>query len=180
MFATSLAALMILVPAPKTDLPQNPLRRAKAGDWVEYTTSISVQGNNIEGRMRMTVTDITEKAATVETKATLNGMDAPVQKQTIDLTKDYGASLVAQLGQNNPAVKIEKVAEGKDKINHRGKDYECAWVTVKLDAPGGLAGQELKIWLHQEAPLLGVLKMEMKVKEPAVAVIIELSGSGGK
>lgn len=164
----------------------NPFKAAKVGDWTSYKLTAGFAGQNIDGDMRMTVTEKDDKTATVEMVATVLGMKSPAQKITIDLTKPYDPSGLVGVGQGGvpKGLDVKKAGEGKEKIKLGDKEYESTWarMTMKGNAQGVAIDGEAKVWIAKAAPLSGMVKMETKmmVMNMAITMKLELSGSGSK
>src|SRR5262245_15405096 len=183
----SVAIVVALVPLvlaqEKPEKDDNPFRKAKVGDWVEYKMTTSFGGNNIEGKVKMTVTEKTDKEATIKTTAAVNGMDVPGQETKIDLSKAYDPSGGANLPKGSD-VKTEKEDDGKEKIKIGDKEYDCTWTKNKVTgkANGVEIEGEVKVWIAKDAPLSGMVKMEnsSKVMGNVIMMTMEYVGSGSK
>jgi hypothetical protein len=147
---------LFLVPLGVRADEENPFKKAKKGDWVEYKMTTSAMGFNIEGTLKQTITEKDDKSVTMKITGKAMGNDFPPQTQKIDLTKPFvpGAGLVPG-GAN---AKVEKLDSGKETLEVGGKKHECEWVKTKVN------DAEVKVWLSKSAPLGGMVKMEMKSK----------------
>jgi hypothetical protein len=181
------SALMVcLVSALQAADDENPLKKSKVGDWVEYKTTTEIMSQSIEGTMKMTITAKTEKEATLEVKTIISVMgnerEMPAQKQKIDLTKPYDFSKLNSMGKlpKGGDAKVEKVGDGKEKITIGGKSYETNWTKMKTSNKLGdnTIETETKVWMSKDAPLSGMVKMEMK--SSFFNMTMQLSGSGSK
>jgi hypothetical protein len=167
--------------APAQD-KENPFKKAKVGDWAEYKVVAKFAGMDLDGKMKVTVTDKNDKVATLKTTSVIKGMEQPPQEGTVDLTKPYDP--LTSFTPKDAELKVEKVADGKEKIKVGGKEYDCTWMKVKFKGKAG--GQVLegdaKVWTSDSVPLGGTVKMEMtqKVMGLEIAMMIELLETGGK
>src|SRR5437762_12390276 len=115
-----LSAGLIVCLMPFAQAQDNPYTKAKAGEWAEYKVTTSVMGMNFDLTVKMTVTDIDDKEATISTVATVKGMQTPAQTTKIDLTKPYDPTSAANIPKDSKA-KVEKLGDGKEKITVGGK-----------------------------------------------------------
>lgn len=173
--ATIFVCLITAVHAAETE---NPWKNSKVGDWVAY----KMTGAGIEGTTRMEITAKAEKEVTYKIEGTFTAagkkMVAPVQMQTVDLTKPYDAISAANLKKNN--VTIETVAEGKEKLKIGDKEYDTTW--KKLKATTKVMDIEIvseyKMWFCKDVPLGGLVRMDTEVS--GTTTKLEITGSGSK
>jgi hypothetical protein len=182
-----LCAAVVLALAPLArgaeEAKENPYKKAKVGDWVEYKIVSTFGDMKIDGTVKVTVTDKTDKEVTLKSVPTVNGMEAPATETKVDLTKPFDPLATGTLPQGAEA-KVEKTGEGKEKIRVGGKEYDCEWVKMKIS--GKSQGIEFtgdaKVWTSPTLPLGGVAKtdMNMKVLNMDVNMTMEYAGSGSK
>ncbi len=175
----AVALVLFIVPASRAADDENPFKKVKVGEWADYKMVTTVMGNNITGKVRMKITAKDDANATLEItgKATLMGMelDVPAQKQTIELGKPFDPT-------SNPSfpkgtdVKTERSGKETEKIKVNGKEYDASWIKSKWSANN--VPYEVKVWLSKDAPLSGMVKMEMT--STAINMTMELTGSGSK
>jgi hypothetical protein len=173
------------VPAARGQDPaDHPFRGAKVGDFATYALTMKVGTFETKGTVTNTVTARTEKAVTVETTGKLNGADATPKSQTIDLTKPFdpaAAGLAANGAKGD--TKVEKLAEGREKLTLGGKSYEAAWTTLKVTvkSAAGETPVDMKVWVGKDVPF-GLAKMEMSgmVAGMPMTVQLEQTDSGTK
>jgi outer membrane cobalamin receptor len=172
------AMVLSVVPTVRAADNDNPWKNAKVGDWVEYKTT----GMGFESKTKMIITVKDDKEVTYEITATFtaNGveMTAPVQKQTVDLTKDY--SVIAAKNEKDKGLKIEKVDEGKEKLKIGDKEYDTTWTKTKATATfnGVTTVSEYKTWMCKDVPLNGMVRMDTTIG--TFTSKLELTGSGRK
>ncbi len=172
------ALLVCLAPAVRAADDENPYKNSKVGDWVEY----KMTGTGFEGKTKMTVVAKDEKELTFEIAGSFTAMGkemtAPVQKQTIDLTKPYDAIIAANLAKND--VKVENLGEGKEKLKVGDKEYDTKWTKTKATATFNniTVVTETKMWFSKDVPLSGLVRMDTTVG--AITTKLELTGSGKK
>jgi len=161
---------------------ENPYKKAKVGDWIEYKTITNFAGAKIEGTMKQTVAEKNDKEATLKTTINFQGMEIAGPEAKIDLTKPFDP-LSASLPQGSE-IKVEKLGDGKEKLKVGGKEYDCEWVKLKMKgkAMGMDFDGDAKVWTAKSVPLGGVVKMDMttKILDTNVVMTMEYAGSGSK
>src|SRR5436190_1514761 len=118
MLARKLVALAVIALAPaalSAAEPDNPFKNAEKGQWVSFKMTGKFGGMETNGTIKQTVLDKTDKAVTVEATISINGMDFPPQKKTIDLTKPFDPLSATSLPVGGKA-KSEKKESGKETI----------------------------------------------------------------
>ncbi len=170
---------LAVVPCRAAD-EENPFKKAAVGDWVSYKLTSEVLGQKTEAVVKMTVSAKDEKEATVKIVATADGKESPAQEQKFDLTKPFDPFTAGM-----PAgadVKVKKIEDGKETITVGKTKYACKWQTVKLTAkaPGQDKDMEseVKIWLCPDAPVNGIVKLEMKSEMVKLNMVMDDSGKG--
>jgi hypothetical protein len=158
---------------------ENPFKKAKVGDWAEYKGTTSVMGKTIDFTVKMTVTDINEKEASISTAATFQGMQTPAQTAKIDLTKPYDPTNLANIPKDAKA-KVQKLSDGKEKITVSGKSYDTDWTKLKVlaEKQGIRLDSEVKVWISKDVPLSGMVRMELTSE--LANMTMELTGTGRK
>jgi hypothetical protein len=156
---------------------ENPFNKAKVGDWATYCVTITAMGKQIDGEMKMTVAAKTDKEATVKASLRVSGNETTFSDQKIDLTKPYDPTSL--LGGNTDQSKIEKVADGKEKVKIETKEFDCTWIKMKTKTKfmGMEIPADVKVWLSKDVPLSGIVKMEV-TSTPSFS--FQFKGSGGK
>jgi hypothetical protein len=179
---TAVLLLAFVAPARADDV-ENPWKNSKVGDWVEHKTT----GANFSGTSKMTITAKDDKEVTYQIEGTFNAngqtMTAPVQKQTIDLTKPYdpvAAATNAATKMSAKGTKIETVGEGKEKLKIGAKEYETTWKKLKATTTVNdmTIVSEYKMWFCKDVPLGGLVRMDTDVA--GTTTKLEISGSGSK
>jgi hypothetical protein len=165
---------------------ENPYKKAKVGDYVNYTLTTKFGTFNIPGTMTEMVTAKTDKEATVKITGHLTigdqKMELPAQTSTIDLTKPYDPAKTGALPGGAEA-KLEKVKDGKEKVKVGDKEYECTWTTykAKMKVNGQEIDGEVKAWTSKDQPI-GMVKMVMNadVAGQKMEVTMEMKETGNK
>lgn len=161
----------------------NPYKDVKVGDFATYKLKVNVGPIAIDGTTTQNITAKTDKEAKVKVVASVNGMEAPAQEQTVDLTKPYDPTKVGGGLPGGAEAKVEKGKEGKEKIKAAGKEFECTWTEykVKAKANGMEIDADIKVWTSKEVPM-GTVKMTMKaaVMKMDMEMTMELSEFGNK
>lgn len=172
------ALLICFIPAVQAPEGENPYRKAKVGDWVDY----KMTGPNMQGSTKMTVVAKDDKELTYQVagKFAFNGseMVAPIQKLKIDLVKSYDPVIADNMKQND--VKFEKLGEGTEKIKIGDKEYDTKWTKMRTTSTvnGVTVVGEYKMWFCKDVPLSGMVRMETETG--GFPTKLELVGSGGK
>jgi hypothetical protein len=173
------ALLVYLVPVVLGADEENPLKKAKVGDWVEYKMTGT---NNIEGKTKMTVVAKDDKEVTYEITGTFSFMGKetaiPVQKQKVDLTKSYDPIVAANLKETG--AKIEKTGEGNEKLKVGDKEFDTKWTKLKATTTVNniTVVNEFQMWFAANVPLSGLVRMDTTA--PGFTSKLELIGSGSK
>jgi hypothetical protein len=143
--------------------------------------STSAGGNKIEGTLKMVVSGKDGKTATLKTVVTLRGAQASDKETKIDLTKPYDPFTFA--GDPNEGIaKVEKKEEARDRVTVGGREYNCLRQKVRIKAGPQAAGMEYDatLWLSNDVPLGGMVKMEMKSELFNVTLEFKETGSEKK
>lgn len=165
---------------------ENPYKKAKVGDYAAYKMTTKVAGLNIDGTVLQTVTEKTEREATIKVTGSVNFMgnkkDIPEQTQKIDLTKPFDPTKGGNIPGGGDA-KVEKQKEGKEKVKVGDKEYDTVWTTykVKTKAMGQEIDADMKVWTAKNVPS-GMVKMTMtaKVAGQEMEMVMELTETGSK
>ena len=156
----------------------NPFKKAKVGDWVEYKMS----GGDIAGTTKMTIVTADDKEVAYEIAGTFSFMGkeskAPLQTIKVDLTKDYDAISAANL--KRTGTKIEKVGEGTEKIKFGKNELETKWTMLKCTTVVNdlTMVSEFKMWFSKDVPVSGLVRMDTTVG--TFKSTLELTGYGSK
>ncbi|MBM3983485.1 MAG: hypothetical protein FJ304_25090 [Planctomycetes bacterium] len=179
-------ALAVAPVAARAADEENPYKNAKVGDYATYTMTTKVATIAINGSITQTVTEKTDKEATIKVTGTIefggNKMDIPAHEQKIDLTMPFDPTKGANLPGGADA-KIEKGKEGKEKIKVNGKEYDATWTEYKVKAK--VMNQEVdaqvKAWMAKEVPA-GMVKMTMTadIAGQKMEMVMELKETGSK
>ena len=170
-----LAAAPCLAAEPEKQ--ENPLKNAKVGDWASYKMTNEAGGKTIDMKVKMTVTAKDDKEAKLQSAVTLGDKEFPGQETKIDLTKPYDPASTANIPKEADA-KVKMLDEGKETITVGKTKYECKWVTMKVTAKVQNTDfeSEVKVWMSKDAPLTGMVKMEMKSSVTNVTMMLDESG----
>jgi hypothetical protein len=156
-------------------LADKPLKNAKIGAWVEHKQIIESGGKKTEQVIRRELIEKEKKNVLIEESMSMNGKSLPAQERKVFFDEPY------YFLPQPPNTKFEKLAEGVEKVAHKGKDHNCRWMQLKLSAGSGAFDALAKIWYSPDVPLSGVLKFEVVITAPQKGTIIsELTGSGEK
>jgi hypothetical protein len=139
----------------------NPFKKVKEGDWAKYSMTMEIGDFKRIGDMKTTVTAKFEKEVTITTIMTLDGQKSLPRDEKIDLTKPYDPTWL--LGLKDTNAKVEKVGEAKEKVKIGTKEFDCTLIKSKTKSNAG--GQEYtthnKLWTSKDAPLGGMVKLEV-------------------
>jgi len=183
LFAALVAALAP-VAAHAQDAADHPFKNAKAGDYANYTMTTKVGTFDAKGTITNTVKAVSATEVTLEVTGTMRGMPIPTQTQKIDLTKAFDpASAGVGIQAAKTDAKIEKVAEGSEKITVGGKSYETKWVKMRVTTKtlAGDVTMDMKTWVGKDIPLgLGKMEMTSQIGGMTMTMTMELTDSGNK
>jgi len=181
------AAVLAIAAAPfvaRAADEENPYKKAKVGDFATYkmTTTLAM-GLKLEGTITQTVVSKNDKEVEIEVAGKVMGMDIPVQKQKIDITKPFDPT---KAGANVPPgaqVNVEKLKDGKEKLKVGSKEYETKWETykMKMKAGGMDIEADMKVWQAAELTIPMVkMEMNMEVSGQKMEMQMEMTESGNK
>lgn len=179
-FAALVLCLTVAVSA-----ADNPYKNAKVGDWVEYTTTTTAMGHNMQMTSKQTVIAKDETSVTIRTEMTAMGQKMPPQEMKIPFNQPYDPSRMMAHAETDAKSTI--VGEGSETITVGGKAYACHWVKMKVTAtkPQHTDGT-IKVWNTADVPAGGMVKMEMDNKMAmgeqtmSTTMVMELTGFGRK
>ncbi|HMP02360.1 MAG TPA: hypothetical protein PKD86_09070 [Gemmatales bacterium] len=155
----------------------NPYRKAKVGQWVEYSSDFGGQTMT----MRQTVTAKDEKFVTVKTEMKMGPNAMPAQEQKISLEEPFDPAKMAR-NQNIPNAKIEtkQLDKSEDKIEVGGKTYTCTRVKIQTNIE--VSGQKIEsvatIWTNPDVPLSGMVRLQTETMGQSFTM--DLKGFGDK
>jgi hypothetical protein len=153
----------------------NPLKNAKEGDWAEYKSTVNLGGKDIELKLKMTVDSIKDKKAKITTISEFGGFGKKEESREIEITDNFDPKVL----NDAKAGMVEVVKSGSEKVKVGGKEYAATWYDLKTtnEIMGMKITAESKVWISKDAPITGLVKMEMQ--GPAT-IKLELTGSGSK
>lgn len=159
----SLAALLLACAAvgPTGADDANPYKSLKVGDYAKYALKGKLGFLPLNGTVTQTVTDKSDKEATLKVVLTAGDTDTPFPDWKIDLTQPLDPTKgVALPGLAN--AKLEKLSTGTGKVKAGGKEYDAEWTTFKLKVTNkGVEGEgELKVWMSKAVPV-GLVKLDL-------------------
>jgi hypothetical protein len=159
----------------------NPFKKVKEGDWAKFTMTMVIGDFRLAGEFRKTVTAQSDKEVTIKTSMTLNGAESIPSEEKIDLTKPYDPTKLLGLKENE--AKIEKVGDEKVKVKVGAKEYDCTLIKLKTktNAGGKEITSDVKLWTSKDAPLGGMVKLEVLGERGVPAnTWLEFKESGSK
>ena len=187
MMFRSFVALLTLAAAALTARgadDENPYKNTKVGDYARYALKGKLGFLPLDGTVTQTVSEKSEKEATLKVVLTAGGMDTPFPDQKIDLTKPLDPTRGFALpGFGN--AKLEKLKDGKEKVKVGKKEYDAEWITykVKVMTKGVESEGDLKVWVTRDVPV-ALVKMDLTITlgKNDVKAAMELTefGSGKK
>ncbi len=180
----SLVIVLCAMPliSPAGEKADNPLKKAKIGDYVVYKGTSSADGKDTEVLMKSTVIAKDEKALTTQTAFIIEGKTVNAGKPTkTDLNKPFDP-VAFHTADLKGIGKWEKTGEGNEKVKIGEKTYDCNWISVKGagEAGGAKIEVKIKVWTDNSAPLSGMVKMETetKIAQGNVRIRAEITESG--
>ena len=134
----------------------NPLKDAKVGEWLQFTSHTEVMGQKMETKMKQTVIAKDAVSVTLRTVVDMGGKEMPPQDMKIMLDKPY----VASKSGSSDAVTTQ-LGEGYETIIAGGKSYACHWIKVKTVETKPLAVESVStVWGCKDVPVNHTVKME--------------------
>ena len=129
------------------------------------------------GDIKTTVTSKSDKEVTSSTIITLDGQKSIPRLERIDLTKPYDP--IWLLGLKDTDAKVEKGDEANAKVKIGTKEFECT--LIKSKTTSGMYVTHNKLWTSKDAPLGGMVKLEVLGERGAPAnTWLEFKESGSK
>lgn len=167
--------------AARAQSADNPFTKAKVGQWAEYSATIAGQTMT----MRQTLTAKDKKVATVkvELKVGPNAMGASKQEIPLDKPLDFAQLQRATSGaQARGKTDVKEINRGQETIDVGGKKYACTWVKFQSKTEVGAQKVEgtFTVWTSPEAPLSGLVRLQVENSLMQQNLVFELSGSGEK
>ncbi len=160
----------------------HPYQNTKPGDYATYKMKVKIDTLEIDGNVTQTVIAKTDKDVKLKVVASVGGMEAPAQEQTIDLSKPFDPT---NLGQLPPGlqVTVEKSKESKEKLKVGTKEIECTLTTYKVK--GKANNQDIdvdvKVWTAKEVTMtIAKLEMTGNVAKSDVRILLEFTEGGNK
>jgi predicted NodU family carbamoyl transferase len=175
--ALVLGALVLPLPAGAED---NPLKRAKVGEWVEFVTTSTTMGSKMDMKMKQTVVAKDDISVTLRTLTTMMGKELPPQDTKIMLNQPY-----QPYTQGFSDAVVTPLGEGNETISVGGKSYACRWakVNVVANTPAAVKSTS-KVWSSKDVPVSGLVKMESETVMTVggntmnTTMTMQLTGSG--
>ncbi len=178
----SLAAALVLCASTAIVAGEpNRFKKVKVGDWVEYKSMLV----DDSGKIKITVADKGDNEVTLRTVATdKDGKAKPAKVRKIDLTKSLDLADTDILPKGPNTVKIENGRSGAATLQSGGKSYKCTWKEFKVTnkRKNRESVSDVKIWISEDAPFYGLVRMESvaKLDDFTVKASVELIGFGSK
>ena len=149
---------------------ENPYKKAKVGDWVEYKMANKVGGFAVNVTQKKTVIAKTDNDVTIEMET--NGAKIPI---TIKLNEKYNS--VPQ--SKDSEVKV--VDQGTEKVTVGDKTLDTKWIAteVTVNAGGKTTTTKSNVWMSPDVPLDGMVKMQADMG-PSGKSTMELTAFGSK
>lgn len=153
---------------------ENPYRKAKVGDWVEYTADFGGQTMT----MRQTVTARTDKVAKVKTEMKIGANAMPGSESEIPLDKPLDPTQFQSMGgrTGNAKAKVKELERKSDTIQAAGKEFRST--RYKMQSEVEVNGQTLTstvtVWISPDAPLSGMVKLQVEtpmMPQPMVFIL---------
>jgi len=139
----------------------NPYKKAKIGDWIEWTSSMKAGGFAIDGGMKQTLIAKSDTEVTLEVINKLPGGGEQKQEMKIKLDEKYDAVKVGA----PPGTEVKEIDKGSETITVNGKQIKAQWRTYEMTTTSG--GQKIsmkgKSWVSADVPLGGLVRSENDV-----------------
>jgi len=152
----AVVALGMLVLPLLSRAADNPYKRAKVGEWVEFSMVSETMGSKTEMKTKQTVVAKDDVSVTLRIVASMMGREMPPQETKIMLDTPYQPFV-----QGNSDAKVTLLGEGEETITVDGKSYQCHWAKAKVVATKPAAIESTsQAWSSKDVPLGGMVKME--------------------
>jgi hypothetical protein len=139
----------------KTAASDNPLKKAKVGDYIKFRMITETMGTKTQMEMKHTVIAKDETSVTLRTETTAMGMKMPPQDSKIMLNQPY-----EPYKQGFTDAVVTPLGEGSETINVNGKSYNCRWGKVKVvSSKPNPVEAVTTVWSSPDVPVNGVVKM---------------------
>lgn len=172
----TLAAFILVALAAWTVQAQN-AAKPKVGDWVQWKNTSSIMDKEFTVTVKQSVKAVDEKNVTVEFETTFGDKAFPGKEVQIPLDQFSDPLKAMQIGKGKAKGKVEKLESGKANVDAAGKKYATEWTSYKVSDFGGKDMEAtVKIWISQDVPLNGMVRMEMNFG--AGKSTMELTGYG--
>lgn len=143
---------------------ENPYKKAKVGDWVEYKMANKVGGFAVDTTQKKTVVKVSDTEVTLELET--NGAKIPI---TIKLDQKYDPTAAMK------DAKVTKTGEGAEKLDAAGKSVDTKWTSTEVVTNNMTI--KSKVWMSTDVPLDGIVKMESDMGGNG-KMLMELTGYG--
>lgn len=174
----ALGALLLLPLLARAE--ENPLKRAKVGEWIEFVTTSATMGAKMDMKIKQTVVAKDDVSVTLRTVTTMMGREQPPQDSKIMLNQPY-----QPYTQGFSDAVVTPLGEGNETITVEGKSYNCRWAKVKVVATTPAAVESTsKVWSSKDVPVSGLVKMESQSVMTVggntmnTSMTMQLTGSG--
>ena len=174
MLGWSLAALLAVSFALRGAEEENPFKNAKVGDWVKYKQTVNAGGMKMDAELKQTVTEKTDKEATVELEMVMQGQP---HKSTVKIPLDQKYEPYKQPGMD---AEVKELGKGDEKVTVGGKTFDAKWTQVEVinKAQGAEMKSTVKVWSSTTVPVGGMVKMEGDMAGTKMALELVDFGNG--
>jgi len=156
-------------------LPENPMKNAKVGDWIEMKLITDQDGRLTEQTLRQKIVKKDDKTVTLKSECTFQGKKMVASEAPISLNKPYYSLPTNSVGTLN---------EGDETITSVGKSFQCHWIKrqISFDIKGQKITQVTTVWSSPDVPIAQVVKMVCERNEGGKKTITtqELIGFGNE
>jgi hypothetical protein len=139
---------------------ENPFKKAKVGDWVEYKLANKMAGMSMEMEMRSTLSKKTDTEATVDVVTKMSGQEFK-SSYTVKLNEKYDPRATGVKD-----FTIKETGRGEETLTIGGKSLKTTWTSYEVSgkAEGGAPmNSKGKAWISSEVPLNGLVKSEQEI-----------------
>jgi hypothetical protein len=158
-FALASLACLVAPSALVAQAQENPYKKAAKGDWVSFEVKIAAGGQPRISTMKQTLTEKTDKEATVATEVLTGDQSIHMPDQKIPLDKSFDVTKLFK-PQGVGEVEIQKLEEADESVTVGGKTYPCKRIKVKVILKEHKKETITMVWVSPEAPLSGLVKTQ--------------------